>query len=193
MKLIISSLENQLFSMDLKIKIINKFGDNPTLIIEDAVLDNLAIKFFEFRTMLNNFSMISIHSMSKCLIQILGVGKGSTPISDDFLIGILFTIYLTDPFLVDQYELLAQFPFQKYTTSKSAQLIRKFLRNNFPKEVRTLFNLFKTPLNSASTVLKLENEIKKIKLIGVSSGYYFLLGILWELKFAYFWKNSEMK
>ena len=160
MKQSISSLENQLFSLDSKIKIINKFGDKPTLIIEDAVLNNLAIKFFEFRSKLNNFSMISLHSISNLLIQILGVGKGSTPLSDDFLLAILFTIYHTDPFLVDQYELLAQFPFQKYTTSKSAQLIRRFLRKNFPKEVRNLFNLFKTPLNSASTVLKLETEIK---------------------------------
>ncbi|MHA2307532.1 MAG: oxamate carbamoyltransferase subunit AllH family protein, partial [Candidatus Hodarchaeales archaeon] len=162
----------------------------PNIIVQDAVLGSLGPKILEFRNKLNEVSVISINRLSESLTQILGVGKGSTPISDDFLIGIFFTINYTDPSLADQIELLTQFPFQRYTTSKSAQLIRKFLRKNFPEEVIALLNIFKAPLNFNSSILKLEAEINKVNLIGASSGFYFLLGVLWELKYTCSRKES---
>ncbi|MHA1969377.1 MAG: oxamate carbamoyltransferase subunit AllH family protein [Candidatus Hodarchaeales archaeon] len=127
MKQIIRSLEKHLFFTDSKIKIIDKFEKGSNIIVQDAVLGSLGPKILEFRNKLSEVNVISINSLSESLTQILGVGEGSTPISDDFLIGIFFTINYTDPSLADQIELLTQFPFQRYTTSKSAQLIRKFL------------------------------------------------------------------
>ncbi|MHA2367053.1 MAG: oxamate carbamoyltransferase subunit AllH family protein [Candidatus Hodarchaeales archaeon] len=184
MKQLIRILENQLIILNSKIEIDHESDKISNIIAQDAVLYSVGGNYLDFRNKLNNISIVSIKRLYKPLIKVLGIGEGSTPISDDFLIGIFFTINLTDPSLAIQIELLSQFPFQRYTTSKSAQLIRRFLRKNYPKEVTAIMDLFKDPLNSNSSVLKLETEINRVKLIGASSGYYFLLGALWELKYT---------
>ncbi len=190
LKQLIRSLENQLIIQDSEINIIQEREKPSNILTQDAILSSLGGKYLDFRDKLNDISVGSINRLSEPLIQVLGIGEGSTPISDDFLIGIFFTINLTDPSLANQIELLSQFPFQKYTTSKSAQLIRRFLRKNYPKEVTALMDLFKESLSSNSSVMKIETEINRVRLIGASSGYYFLLGVLWELLYSFYQKDS---
>jgi len=184
-------LEDQLTNQDSKIEIIKEIEKTSIIITQDAILSSLGGKFLDFRDKLNDISVVSIKRLSEPLIQVLGIGQGSTPISDDFLLGIFFTINITDPSLANQIGQLSQFPFQRYTSTKSAQLIRRFLRRNYPKEVTPLMDILKGPLNSNSSVLKLKTEVNRVRLIGASSGYYFLLGILWELKYALCRKDSS--
>ncbi|MCK5343677.1 MAG: hypothetical protein KAR20_09745, partial [Candidatus Heimdallarchaeota archaeon] len=62
---------------------------------------------------------------------------------------------------------------------KSSILIRKFLRGNFPVEVQKLINLMDVK-NQAD---KFEWELRKVKMIGASSGLFFLVGVLWQIQY----------
>ncbi|MFX0085133.1 MAG: DUF2877 domain-containing protein [Candidatus Hodarchaeota archaeon] len=150
----------------------------------NSIIKKMEIYLRNFRESLKNLTEDSLSDLEYDLIQILGVGEGSTPISDDFLIGILSAIYITAPNILEKYTLISKFPFQRYTTFKSAQLIRKVLLQEMPNELFRFLNVLKTPLASKKSINQFEREINRVKSIGVSSGYYFLFGILWELKFS---------
>jgi hypothetical protein len=156
----------------------------------NIIIEKIEPNLRNFRESLKKLSENSFADLEPDLIQILGIGEGSTPISDDIIMGILSAIYTTDPSILDKYGLLSKFPFQRYTTNKSAQLIRKVLLQDLPNDILTFLNLLKTPLESKKSNVQFKREIKKIKTIGASSGYHFLFGILWELKFSL---NSSIK
>ncbi len=156
----------------------------------NSIIEKMEKNLSYFRKSLKILTEDSLSSLEYDLIQILGIGEGSTPISDDFLIGILSAIYITTPNILEKYIILSKFPFQKFTTFKSAQLIRQVLSQNIPNELIRFLNFLKTPLTSKKSIIQFEREINRIKSIGASSGYYFLFGILWELKFSL---NSSIK
>ncbi|MFX0123942.1 MAG: DUF2877 domain-containing protein [Candidatus Hodarchaeota archaeon] len=119
----------------------------------------------------------------KNLSHILGYGLGSTPESDDLFLGILAVNYCLNGDVCNEFALLASFPFEKFTTSESAQLIRKFLTQNFPPELVPFLRLLKGQLKDDQGKIRFELEVRKIRSLGTSSGYYFLLGVLWGLKY----------
>jgi hypothetical protein len=124
-----------------------------------------------------------IKNVLRNLSQILGYGLGSTPESDDLFLGVLTAKHCLNKDINDQFDHLTKFPFERYTTSKSAKLIRSFLTQNFPLELIPFIELLKIQLEDDQVKVQFELEIRKIRTIGSSSGYYFLLGVLWELKY----------
>lgn len=138
----------------------------------------------EFHKNLTNLIDEPISKIIKNLSSILGYGCGSTPESDDIFLGILATIYCLNPQIGKEFEFLSQIPFEKLTTNQSARLCRRFLKQNFPSDLITFLKLLKTPLYDDQVKIRFEHEIRKIRRIGTSSGYYFLMGVLWELKYA---------
>lgn len=146
------------------------------------VFTKIESSLMEFRKSLTNLRGNSINEIMRNLSLILGVGLGSTPESDDIFLGILAAIYCFQMDIRQKFEFLSHFPFERFTTLKSAQLCRRFLKKNFPSEIVPFLNLLKDPLQNDQSKFLFEQEIRKIKTIGTSSGYYFLLGVLWELK-----------
>jgi hypothetical protein len=82
------------------------------------------------------------------------------------------------------------FPFERFTTPKSSHLIRKILTKNFPSEITPLIELLKIQKNDNKTIHQFELEVRKIRTLGASSGYFFLLGVLWELENYQAWLQS---
>ena len=110
--------------------------------------------------------------------KVLGIGQGSTPQSDDVFLGVMTALSVMNPELVDKLLNLALYRYESFTTKKSANLIRKVLRGNFPIEIQGLVDILK--VKSQNNVF--QREVLKIKRIGASSGIYFLVGILWQLE-----------
>ncbi|MHA2245936.1 MAG: oxamate carbamoyltransferase subunit AllH family protein [Candidatus Hodarchaeales archaeon] len=137
----------------------------------------------EFCENFSNLREKSISEIMRILSHILGYGLGSTPESDDIFLGILATIYCFNSHVSKEFEILSQIPFERFTTKKSAKLCRRFLNQNFPFELLPFLELLKTKLKNNKTKSRFEQEIRKIRTIGASSGEYFLLGVLWKLQF----------
>lgn len=133
-----------------------------------------------------DFSRLIEKSLSETLnnlSHILGYGLGSTPESDDIFLGVLIALYCMNPTLKKEFEFLSVLPFERYTTAKSAQLIRRILKQHFPPEIIPFIELLKNSFRGNHRKSSFEQEIRKIRALGASSGYYFLIGVLWELKF----------
>lgn len=154
------------------------------IINEQKVLNIIGNPLKEFHKNFSNLADNTVSKIKKNLSCILGYGLGSTPESDDVFLGILATIYCMNPQISKEFEFLAQIPFEKLTTLRSARLCRRFLRENFPSELLPFLRLLRTQLIDDQTKFRFEQEIRKIRRIGTSSGYYFLLGVLWELKYV---------
>ena len=121
-----------------------------------------------------------IHSIFK---NLLGIGEGSTPQSDDVFLGIIATMNSKEQVFHKKFLRLATFPFDKVTSRKSSTLIRSFLRKNYPKELYAFIELLNQKELSSSQLLKYNREIQRIKLLGASSGIFFLVGVLWQLNY----------
>jgi hypothetical protein len=130
------------------------------------------------------FSLIEkkIAEIERNLSQILGYGLGSTPESDDIFIGTLVANLCLNENIDDHCKYLSMFPFERFTTPKSAQLIRNILTRNFPPELIPFIELLKIRKEDYQLIHQFELEVRKIRTLGASSGYYFLLGVLLELE-----------
>ena len=137
-------------------------------------------------TPLNNFSQdiiqnvsINIMHLNAIYSELLGVGEGSTPQSDDVFLGVITVISILDPKTKQKFVNLAVMKYEDFTTKKSSILIRKFLRGNYPVEVQKIIEF----LNVKDRIDEFEREIRKVKSIGASSGIFFLVGLLWQLQY----------
>ena len=136
----------------------------------------------EFQKEFFNLREKKIDETERILSQILGYGLGSTPESDDIFIGTLVAKFSLNEDIDDSCKYLSMFPFERFTTPKSSRLIRKILTKNFPSELIPLIELLKIKKNTNQTIHQFELEVRKIRILGASSGYFFLLGVLWELE-----------
>lgn len=137
-------------------------------------------------TPLKNFSQeiiqtgsINIMHLNAIYSELLGVGEGSTPQSDDVFLGVITVISILDPKTKQKFVNLAVMKYEDFTTKKSSILIRKFLRGNYPVEVQKIIEF----LNVKDRIDEFEREIRKVKSIGASSGIFFLVGLLWQLQY----------
>ncbi|MFX1248576.1 MAG: DUF2877 domain-containing protein [Promethearchaeota archaeon] len=169
--------DNTAFKSQLKSKISFQNKQNILSEIEDHLR--------EFRMNLTHLKDKPVSYIMGNLSHILGYGLGSTPQSDDIFLGILAAIYCLNNHVQSEFEFLSKLPFERFTTSESAQLCRNFLHQNFPSEIIPFLELLKDPLNDNYAKFRFEEEIHKINSIGTSSGYYFLLGVLWELEYDF--------
>lgn len=173
---VLSPLEEDLF--------LNPLIEPPSSIInKQKIFSKIENHLREFCENFSNLRDKTISEIMRILSHILGYGLGSTPESDDIFLGILATIYCLNSHVSKEFEFLSQFPFERFTTQKSAQLCRKFLNQNFPFELLPFLELLKARLKDDQTKFRFEQEIRKIRTIGTSSGEYFLLGVLWKLEF----------
>ncbi|UCG01209.1 MAG: DUF2877 domain-containing protein [Candidatus Heimdallarchaeota archaeon] len=152
------------------------------LLNEQNMLQMINSPLKEFQKDFMNLREKQIDSLMRNLSQILGYGLGSTPQSDDLFLGILTAKYCLNKEVSEIFRYLTNLPFEKLTNSRSAQLIRRFLNQNFPPEIIPFIKLLKAQLDNQEK-LQFEHEVRKIRTFGNSSGYYFLLGVLWELKY----------
>ena len=136
-----------------------------------------------FQTEIHNSNDKSRGITTSTIPNLLGIGEGSTPQSDDLYLGIVATIKCKEPSLSEVLQNLSLIKYESYTTRKSSSLIRSFLRYNFPDEIKPIIELLKIDFPSTAHIMKFKLEIQKIKLIGASSGYYFLVGVLWQLEY----------
>ncbi len=119
----------------------------------------------------------------RTLPNMLGIGVGSTPESDDIFIGVITAMKCIQPSISNILYELSSIKFEEYTTKKSASLIRYFLRGHYPDEIKPFTDLLKHKYLTQEHIKSLKSEIRKIKVVGASSGYNFLIGTLWQLKF----------
>jgi hypothetical protein len=122
---------------------------------------------------------INIVHLNTIYSELLGVGEGSTPQSDDVFLGVITVISILDPKTKEKFINLAVMKYEDFTTKKSSILIRKYLRGNFPEEVQKIIKY----LNVKDRIEEFEGEVRKIKSIGASSGIFFLLGLFWQLQY----------
>ncbi len=137
------------------------------------------------RDKLLSYKRLTQSDMAKDLSNILGTGKGSTPLSDDFFLGFLSTIYRLEKansIFQSNIMILSKYPFEKHTTAKSSTLLRKILISNFPNEIKGYIALLTDALDTPVQLSAFKNEIRNIMMIGASSGKFFLLGSLWEIQ-----------
>lgn len=179
----IKCLENVFNSIeeDISSKSLKEPHSSPYII--KNVFTKIENSLIEFRADFSNLKEKSVCEIMSNLSTILGYGLGSTPESDDIFLGILAAIYCFRPDLHEEFEFLSNFTFERYTTSKSAKLFRKFLKKNFPLEIIPFLNLLRVPLKDNQTKFRFEQEICKIRAIGTSSGINFLFGVLWEIQY----------
>jgi hypothetical protein len=136
----------------------------------------------EFHKNFTSLIRLSVSQIITNLSHILGYGLGSTPESDDIFLGVIAAIHCLNSDRNKEFELLSKMPFERFTTAKSARMCRLFLNHNFPAELSIFLELLKSPLNDNKSRDRFEQEVRKISKIGSSSGFYFLQGVLWELK-----------
>jgi hypothetical protein len=118
------------------------------------------------------------------LRKILGIGLGSTPQSDDVFLGIIATMNMLETNLESKLHFLASYKFEQLTTKESAILIRQFLRKNYPEEIKRFLEIIGDNIVKMKEEEKFERRIIEIKSIGASSGEFFLLGVLWYLRYS---------
>jgi hypothetical protein len=158
----------------------------------DWLRNNLEKQLLEFQEVIRENELKFFDKAHSIISNLIGVGKGSTPQSDDIFLGIIIALYCKEPELRAKLTNLATFPFEKLTSRKSSSLIRSFLRYNFPDEIATFIELLNLDSLTLNQSLKFNAELQKIKLIGASSGRYLLLGVLWQLEY-YEIRNKNLK
>jgi len=165
----------------------NQYDNWPQFsVIDDYdIVERITPFLLNFRAKLSTSKRLDLNDARSDLINILGYGKGSTPQSDDFFLGVLSTICSLErdnPNFQRNFLILSNFSYEKFTTAESSTLIRKILMSNYPDEVKNYIELLNDPLDTLVQLTLFNNEIRKIMMIGVSSGKYFLLGSLWEIQ-----------
>lgn len=126
---------------------------------------------------------LNISKINNIYSKLLGIGQGSTPQSDDIFLGVITVMSIMDPKIKPKLINLATMRYESFTTKKSSVLIRKFLRGNFPVEVQKFNNLMDVK-NQTDQIGKFERELRKVKMIGASSGLFFLVGVLWQIQYS---------
>ena len=142
-------------------------------------LDSLETPLRQFQEEILQSKILNIKKVNTIYSELLGNGHGSTPQSDDIFLGVITVMSIMDPKIKVKLINLATMRYESFTTKKSSILIRKFLRGNFPVEVQKLINLMDVK-NQAD---KFEWELRKVKMIGASSGLFFLVGVLWQIQY----------
>jgi hypothetical protein len=145
----------------------------------EQFLERIETPLVQFQEEIHQSGILNIENMNTILSDLLGVGKGSTPQSDDVFLGVLTVMTIIEPNISIKFLHLATIRFETFTTKKSSIMIRKFLHGNFPKEVLKLVNLLKVK----NQIDKFEFELRKVKTIGASSGMFFLVGLLWQIQY----------
>ena len=120
---------------------------------------------------------------NQLLKKVLGIGLGSTPQSDDIFLGIIAAMNLLETNLESKLYFLASYKFEQLTTKESSILIRRFLRKNYPEEIKGFLKILLENFPILSEEKKVEKQIDEIKSIGASSGIFFLVGVLWYLHY----------
>ncbi len=179
----IQCLEKLLIPTEENFSLKNLKDPQSAFPIRKKIFKEIEDFLIEFQKIFPYLTVKPISEIMKNLSNILGYGLGSTPESDDILLGILCTIYSINSDVQKEFEVLAQIPFERFTSQKSAQLFRRFLQRNFPRELQPLLKLLREQSPESTTISRFEQEARKIRTIGASSGHYFLLGVLWELQF----------
>ncbi|MHA2277616.1 MAG: oxamate carbamoyltransferase subunit AllH family protein [Candidatus Kariarchaeaceae archaeon] len=145
----------------------------------EQLLERLDVPLKRFQEEIHQPGILNAKKMNTIFSDFLGIGKGSTPQSDDVFLGVLTVMSIIEPNIAVNYSYLATMKYETFTTKKSSILIRKFLLGNFPREVQKLIRLLKRK----DQMDKFESEIRKIKVIGASSGLFFLVGLLWQFRY----------
>ncbi len=117
------------------------------------------------------------------LRNFLGIGGGSTPESDDIFLGIITTMNLFEPELGEKLLLMSSYRYEDVTTKESSILIRRFLRKNYPREIKPFLSLMMKNKNERKWKRKFNTIISEVNSIGASSGTSFLQGVLWQLHY----------
>ena len=149
----------------------------------DWLRDHLETQLLEFEEAIHEKTPFYLNKLQPITSNIIGIGEGSTPKSDDIFLGIVTTLHCKEPEIGSKLSRLTTIPFEKLTTRRSSLLIRLFLRNNIPDELTKFTRLLSLKSLTPSQSLKFNKELKRIKLIGASSGRYFLNGVLWQLEY----------
>lgn len=167
----------------LEIVNMDKLGERPKTETKELFSDRIEVKIEELLlNFLNNWKSEDSQLIISILKKIIGLGHGSTPQGDDYLMGVIFINYL---YKKDDFNKLKAYlesiNLNSMTTEKSVKLIQKFLIGNFPK----IINSF----------LKAENDKKQIEILrtlqkeGASTGKSFLKGMMMtisHLEITYF-------
>jgi len=148
------------------------------------LLDRLETPLKRFQEETRQSGVLNTLKVNTIYSELLGIGQGSTPQSDDIFLGVITVMRIMKPEIREKLLHLATMRYETFTTKKSSILIRKFLHGNFPREVKKLINL----LEVKNQIDRFESELRKVKMIGASSGMYFLVGLLWQLQ--YYEKHS---
>ena len=143
-------------------------------------LKRLEIPLKDFSDQIFLSEVLNTSSINSVYSKLLGIGQGSTPQSDDVFLGVITAMSIMNPEVEQKLFHLAALRYETFTTKKSSILIRKILRGNFPQEILRLIQL----MRSNTQTIELENEIRKVKEIGASSGIYFLVGLFWQLRYC---------
>ena len=150
----------------------------------EQLLDRLETPLKKFQEEILQSGVLKTLKVKTIYSELLGIGQGSTPQSDDIFLGVITVMRIMKPEIREKLLHLATMRYETFTTKKSSILIRKFLHGNFPREVKKLINL----LEVKNQIDRFESELRKVKMIGASSGMYFLVGLLWQLQ--YYEKHS---
>ncbi|MHA1444549.1 MAG: oxamate carbamoyltransferase subunit AllH family protein [Candidatus Hodarchaeales archaeon] len=145
----------------------------------EGLLDRLETPLKKFQKEILQSEVSNTSEINAIYSELLGVGQGSTPQSDDIFLGVITMMSIIKPEIKEKFLQLATIRYENFTTKKSCILIRKFLRGNFPVEVQKLITLFKVKNQQD----KFERELRKVKMVGASSGMYFLVGLLWQIQY----------
>ncbi|MHA2173456.1 MAG: oxamate carbamoyltransferase subunit AllH family protein [Candidatus Hodarchaeales archaeon] len=137
-----------------------------------------------FQSLLRSDQIQNASIFDQPIRKILGIGAGSTPQSDDIFLGKIATMNLLEPDLESKLLILASYRFEEVTTKKSSILIRRFLRKNNPDEILQFLEVLNKNIPDLVREKDLKNEIQKIIVIGASSGSFFLVGVLWQLRYC---------
>ena len=146
------------------------------------LLTRIETVLHKFQRELRDFSL-SDEITKSSIPHLLGIGEGSTPQSDDIFLGIILAIKCKEPSVAKFLDSHSTIKYESYTTKKSASLIRSFLRGNYPEELKKFIELLMIETITPSQTRRFRLEIQKIKRIGASSGYSFLVGVLWQLRY----------
>jgi hypothetical protein len=156
----------------------------------DWLRNHLETQLLKFQEIIHEKKVFNYEKLESIIPNLIGIGEGSTPQSDDIFIGIISTILCKEPDIAVKLTRLATFSFEKLTSRKSSSLIRSFLRNNIPDELTEFLELLSLKYLTPSQLLKYNTELQRIKLIGASSGLHFLYGVLWQLEY---YENQKQK
>ena len=154
------------------------------------LLNRINDPILQFQNFLRKSEPVNKQKIDLILSKILGTGEGSTPQADDMIIGIIVTLIAIESELDFILNTIQTIPLERFTTQKSAIMIRKILRKSFPKEIQPFINLLVKDTFTPIEKIQFIAELRKIRAIGASSGIFFLVGVLKQLEFFEFQKQN---